>query len=240
MTLAKNKGIWIGILIFAVLIGILAWIFLSSEPFTLLLLYDQVGSLKKESPVLWKNFTVGKVTDIRPLVDNQIGVTIQLGQDYAPRITHGSEFYLKPAPMLGLLGNDSIEVVTPDNPGTAFAKGEKVQGKRRPGSSLLQEGAKWSQEYLKQLKDQISRLVEDFRESPYRKQVEEALRELGEIAEQGASVAKDKWEEFQKEHAEDLERIRKKLGKLRDEMRKKGDEAEARRLEKQIEKMDRR
>ena len=240
MRLVENKGLRIGIAVFVVLAGVLAWILLSTKPFTLLILFDQIGGLRKDSAVAWKNFTVGKVTDIQPLVDNQIGVTIQLREEYVTKITHGSEFYLKPAAMLGFLGDDSIEVVVPIAPGAPFANGEKIQGKRRPGSSPLEEGMKWSQDYLKQLREQTSQLIEEFKVSPHRRQVEEVLRELKEITVQGAKVAKEKLEEFQKKHATDLERIRTKLEQLSDEMRKKGDEAGAERLEKQIEKMDKR
>jgi len=238
MSLAENKGLWVGIALFAALIVIGAWVFLTAAPFTLVILFDQIGGLKKDSPVVWKQFTVGKVVDIQPLVDNQIGVTIRLRDEYVTKITRGSEFYLKPGPMLGFLGDDSIEVVTTFTSGSPFAKGEKIQGKRRPDSSLLEVGVKWTQEYLKQLKDQTSQLLDDFSRSPYRRQVEEALRELKEIADQGATLAKDKLEEYQKKHSNDLERIRKKLEKLRDEMRKRGDSGGAKRLEEQIEKME--
>jgi hypothetical protein len=140
--------------------------------------------------------------------------------------------------MLGFLGADSIDVVTAFIPGSPYTRGEKIQGKHRPDSSLLEVGVKWTQEYLKQLKDQTSEILDEFSKSPYRREVEEALRELKEITDLGAGLAKESLEEFQRKHAKDLERIRKKLETLRDEMRKRGDAGGAKRLEEQIEKMD--
>jgi ElaB/YqjD/DUF883 family membrane-anchored ribosome-binding protein len=129
-------------------------------------------------------------------------------------------------------------VVTAFIPGSPYTRGEKIQGKHRPDSSLLEVGVKWTQEYLKQLKDQTSEILDEFSKSPYRREVEEALRELKEITDLGAGLAKESLEEFQRKHAKDLERIRKKLETLRDEMRKRGDAGGAKRLEEQIEKMD--
>ena len=203
----------------------------------LIVLFDETGGLKKDAPVLWKDFTIGKVVDIQPLVDNRFGVTIELREDYASKITHGSEFYLKPAPLLGIFDQDVIEVVTPQAPLTPFTNGEKVRGKRYPASLLPEQARRWSREYLRELTDQSGRLIESFRDSPYRKEAEEVLRQLKEIGERGAALAKNQLEEFRRAHEKDLERIRKKLEQIRDEMRKGGVDAGAEKVEKEIAKM---
>lgn len=237
MSFAENKWLWVSGAVLIFLAVVLVWVFLSSERLTLIILFDDVGGLKKEDRVVWKDFTIGKVADIRPLVDNQIGVTIVIGEDYVSKITHGTQFYLKRAPLSGILGSDSIEVVTPSSPGAPFANGEKVQGKYRP--SVVEEGKKWTLETWQQLKEQTRQLIDDFQQSGYQEDAEEALRQLKEITEEGARQARDKAEEFRKKHEKDLDRVLKKLETLRDEMRAKGDDENAQRIDKRIEKMKR-
>ena len=235
--MAENRSLWIAIAVLVLLAGILAWAFLSSGPMRLIVLFDETGGLKKDAPVVWKDFTIGKVVDIQPLVDNQFGVTIELREDYASKITRGSEFYLKPAPLLGIFDQDVVEVVTPQSPLAPFTNGEKVRGKRYPASLFPEQARRWSQEYLRELTDQAGRLIEAFRDSPYRKDAEEVLRQLKEIGERGAALAKDQLEDFRRAHEKDLERIRKKLEQIRDEMRKRGDNGGADKVEKEIGKM---
>jgi ABC-type transporter Mla subunit MlaD len=233
----SRKGLWIGIAILVVVALALIWILTGSRNLSLVVLLDDAGGLEAEAPVTWKGFTVGKVTGIQPLVDNQIGVTIELKEDSVPKITRGTEFYLKPAPYGGVLGSSSIEIVTPASPGSLFSEGEKVQGKRQTGASWIAEGKKWTAEYWRQLSDQTASLVSNLGNSRFRKEAEEALRELGELTRNGARQAKEEVEQFRREHKKDLERIRKKLEALRDDMRKHGDESDARRLDEQIEKI---
>ena len=234
---AENRSLWIAIAVLVLLAGILAWAFLSSGPMRLIVLFDEIGGLKKDAPVVWRDFTIGKVVGIQPLVDNQFGVTIELREDYASKITRGSEFYLKPAPLLGIFDQDVVEVVTPQSPLAPFTNGEKVRGKRYPASLFPEQARRWSQEYLRELTDQAGRLIEAFRDSPYRKDAEEVLRQLKEIGERGAALAKDQLEDFRRAHEKDLERIRKKLEQIRDEMRKRGDNGGAEKVEKEIGKM---
>jgi len=138
---------------------------------------------------------------------------------------------------LGIFDQDVVEVVTPQSPLAPFTNGEKVRGKRYPASLLPEQARRWSREYLKELTDQAGRLIESFRDSPYRKEVEEALHQLREIGERGAALAKDQLEDFRRAHEKDLERIRKKLEQIRDEMRKGGDDAGAEKVEREIGKM---
>jgi ABC-type transporter Mla subunit MlaD len=230
----SRKGIWISIVLLAAAAAALIWIVAGSRNLSLVILFDDVGSLKTEAPVTWKGFTVGKVTGIRPLVDNQIGVTIELKEDYVPNITRGTEFYLKSAPYAGVLGSSSIEIVTPASPGSLFSDGEKVQGKRHAIASWIVEGKKWTAEYWRQLSDQAADLVRNLGNSKFRKEAEEALSELSELTRNGARKAKEELEQFRREHEKDLERIRKKLEALRDEMRRQGDDSNARRIDQQI------
>jgi ABC-type transporter Mla subunit MlaD len=233
----SRKGLWIGIAILVVVALALIWILAGSRNLSLVVLVDDAGGLKTDAPVTWKGFTVGKVTRIEPLVDNQIGVTIELKEDYVPKITRGTEFYLKPAPYGGVLGSSSIEIVTPASPGSLFSEGEKVQGKRHTGASWIAEGKKWTAEYWRQLSDQTASLVRNFGDSRFRKEAEEALSELSELTRDGARQAKEEVEQFRREHKKDLDRICKKLEALRDALRKQGKESDARRLDEQIEKI---
>lgn len=237
MSFSENKGLWLSVAILGVIMGALLWIVFSGRPLKLIVLFEEVGDLKRDDPVVWKSFTIGKVADIRPLVNNQIGVTIELKEDYVSQITHGAEFYLKPGSLLGLLGSDSIEVITPASPGTPFSSGEKVQGRRRANPSLLELGKQWTLEHWQQLKDETNQLVEDLQESPFRQDVEDALRQLEKLTAEGANQAREKADEFRKAHEKDLEAIRKKLERVRDAMRHKGDERDAGRLEKELEKI---
>jgi ABC-type transporter Mla subunit MlaD len=234
----SRKGLWIGITLLVAVAAALVWILAGNRNLSLVVLFDDVGSLKTDAPVTWKGFTVGKVTGIQPLVDNQIGVTIELKEDYVPKITRGTEFYLKPAPYAGVLGSSSIEIVTPASPGSLFSEGEKVQGKRHAGTSWIAEGKKWTAEYWRQLSDQTANLVRNLGNSRFRKEAEEALHELSELTQKGARLAKEEVEQFRREHRKDLARIRKKLEALRDDMRKQGDESDARRIHEQIEKLE--
>jgi len=237
MTFGENKWIWIGIMAVVVAIAVILGFILLSEPFRLIVLYDEVGDLKKEDPVVWKEFTIGKVEQIQPLVDNRIGVTIRLREDYATRITRGSEFVLKRTAFLGLVGSNAIEVITPSTPGTPFARGEKILGKITPKTSLLEDSRKWTLDSWNRLRDATSALVEEFRTSPYKKEAEDALSSLKSLAEEGAAQAKEGLQHFRKNHSKDFEDIVKKLEILRDQMRKKGDERAARQLGEQIEKI---
>ena len=69
-----------------------------------MVLLDDVGDLKKGDPVVWKTFTIGKVESIEPLVDNHVGVTISIKEDYAPGISHGTTFMLRSSQLMGLIG----------------------------------------------------------------------------------------------------------------------------------------
>src|SRR4029450_13462415 len=229
--------LWIGIAILVVVALALIWILTGSRNLSLVVLLDDTGGLETDAPVTWKGFTVGKVTGIQPLVDNQVGVTIELKEDYVSKITRGTEFYLNPAPYGGVLGSSSIEIVTPASPGSLFSEGEKVQGKRQTGASWIAEGKKWTAEYWRQLSDQTASLVSNLGNSRFRKEAEEALRELSELTRNGARQAKEEVEQFRREHKKDLDRIRKKLEGRGDDMRKHGDESDARRLDEQIEKI---
>jgi len=233
-----NKGLWSGVAALVLIAGVLIWILTTSEPFRLVILFDDIGSLKKGDPVLWKGFEIGKVEDIQPLVENKIGVTIRLKEDYLPGITHGSEFALRRSALLGLLGRDAVEIITPSAPGVPFERGERIQGKSTPKPSLITQGAELGLQYWNQLKDETSRAMEEFRRSPYREDVEQTLDQLKTLAEQGALQAKDGLEQFQKDHKKDLEDAFAKLRNLRDRLLKKGDQSGARRLDQEIEKME--
>ncbi len=237
MSFEDNKGLWAGVAVLAVIAAVLIWIIATAEPFRLVILFDDIGTLKKDDPVLWKGFDIGKVEDIQPLVENQVGVTIRIKEDYISSITHGSEFILKRSALFGYVGRDAIEVVTPPTSGTPFARGEKIQGKS-PKPTLIQQGTEVALRYWNQLKDEAGLLMEEYRQSPYRQDVEQALEALKTLADKGAAQAKDGLERFRKEHQTDLDNAIANLKGLRDKLLKKGDQSGARRLEKEIEKLE--
>jgi len=234
----KNAKWWAGLTVVAVA-AIVAWFLLSPGGFPLVVLVDDVGGLKKDAPVLWREFPIGKVKEIRPLVDNKIGITIELRSEYASQITRGSEFRLKPAKWLGLIGEDTLEIVTPPKPGAPFQPGEKVEGTVMTADDLLEVGKQWTLEHWEQLKQQTSELVSRFQNSRYRKEIEELLGRIRDLSEEGASVAQGEAEQFQKKHRKDWEDLVNRLEKIRNEMRAAGEESEAREVEKQIERIRR-
>jgi ABC-type transporter Mla subunit MlaD len=235
----QNKGLWLGAALLVIIGGLLFWILTGPEPFRLVILYDETGDLKKGDAVMWRDFNIGKVEEVNPLVDNQVGVTIRIKKDYAGRLTQGTEFVLKRAAFLGLVGQNAIEVVTPGSPGAPLASGARIQGKMTPKSSLIEEGTKVTLEYWQQLKDQTSLAIEEFRSSPHGREIEEALDELKSIAERGTQQTKERAEQFRKDHQKEIDEALQKLARIRDELRKRGDLAAVRRLEEQIEKLTR-
>lgn len=238
MSFKDNKGLWLGVAVLVVIAAILIWMLATAEPFRLVILFDDIGGLQKGDPVLWKGFEIGKVENIQPLVENKIGVTIRIKEDYVQGITRGTEFVLKRSALLGLLGRDAVEIITPSSPGAPFNRGERVQGKSIPKPSLIKQGTVLGLQYWNQLKDETSRAMEEFRRSPYREDAEQALAQLKTLAEQGALQAKDGLNQFQKDHKKDLEDALAKLRNLRDKLLKKGDQSGARRLDQGIEKLE--
>jgi ABC-type transporter Mla subunit MlaD len=235
MSFHERKGLWAGLAIMAAVVAVLVWLFVFSRPFLLVILFDDVGGLKRGDPVLWKGFAIGRVEKIEPLVDNKIGVTVRIRQDYEGRITSDSDFVLKRSAFMGLIGQDAIEILTPASQGRPYASGEKVQGTSPPAQTLVEQGKTLAQQFWRQLNEQAGRLMTEFQNSPYRQEAADAFKELETLAGQGMAAAKEGLEQFRRDHQDQIDRVLKKLSDLRDRMRKAGDEAGAREVEKQIE-----
>ena len=238
MSLSENKGLWFSMALLAVIAAVLAWMILAARPFELIVLFEDAGNLRPGDPVVWKTFKIGRVEKITPLVDNQVGVTVRIKDDYVAGLTHGSGFILKRASFLGLIGDNAVEVVTPESPGTPFQPGEKVQGIDPRKASLLEAGSKLATEYLRQMRERAASMLEDFQTSPFRKDLEGAMVQIQTLAEETAGQAKEGLEQFRKDHQEEFDQIRRKLERLRDDLRRAGDEQRARRVEEEIERMD--
>jgi hypothetical protein len=234
MSFRENKGLWLSLAAALIALVALIWLLFSGGPRTLVVLFPDVGDLKGEDPVVWHGYTVGRVTKIEPLVENQIAVTIRLNEDYAAKITHGTRFTLKRAALFGFVGANAIEIETPTQPGPPYTEGEKVQGISPPKPTLVEQGKQWTLAYWQQLKDQAAALLEEYNQSPYRKDVDDALGQLKALAEEGAKQAQGGLGQFRKEHQKDFDSALKKLEQARDWIRKKGDEAGARRLQQEI------
>jgi ABC-type transporter Mla subunit MlaD len=237
MSFKENKGVWLGIAAGVLAITALIWLLVSGGPSRLIVLFPDIGDLKREDPVVWRTYTIGRVDKIEPMVDNQIAVTIRIREDYVSRITQGARFTLRRASLFGLIGNNAIEVETPSEPGRPFMDGEMVQGISPPKPSLVQQGKEWTLENWQQLKDQAAQLLEEYRKSPYRKEVEDALTQLGALAAEGARQAKEGLAQFRKDHQKDLDTALQKLEQARDWMREKGDEAGARKIQDEIDRV---
>ena len=237
MSFRENKGMWLGIAAALLVIVAIIWLILSGGPLTLVVLFPDIGELKREDPVIWRGYAVGKVVKVEPLVDNQIGVTIQLREDYAAKVTHGTRFTLKRAPLFGLVGGNAIEIETPSEMGRRFADGERVQGISPPKPTLVEEGKQYARDYWRQIQSQAAQLVEEYRQSPYRKEVEDALSQIRTLAEQGAGQAQEGLEQFRKDHQKELDAAMKRLEQARDWIRKKGDEPAARKVEEEIKRL---
>ena len=237
MSFRENKGLWLSVGAAVIALAVLIWLLVSGGPRTLVVLFPDIGELKREDPVVWHNYVVGRVVKIEPLVDNQIGVTVRLNEDYAARITRGTQFTLKRAALFGLVGSNAIEVETPSEPGPAFADGERIQGISPPKPTLVEQGKQLTLAYWQQLKDQAAQLLEEYKQSPYRKEVEAALVQLKIMAEEGTKQAKESLEQFRKDHQQEFDAVMQKLEQARHWMRKKGDEAGARRIQDEIDKL---
>jgi ABC-type transporter Mla subunit MlaD len=234
MSFRENKGLWLSLAVAIIAVVILIWLLLSGGPRTLVVLFPDVGDLTREDPVVWHGYAVGRVMKIEPLVENQFGVTIRLNEDYAAKVTHGTRFTLKRAALFGLVGSNAIEIETPDQPGLPYADGERVQGISPPKPTLVEQGKQWTLAHWQQLKDQAVALLEEYNQSPYRKEVDDALGQIKVLGEEGAKQAKGGLEQFRKDHQKDFDSALRKLEQARDWIRKKGDEAGARRLQQQI------
>jgi len=237
MSFREHKGLWLGILAVLVAVVALVWLLVSGGPSTLVILFPEVGELKRNDPVLWRDYTVGRVEKIEPLVDNQIGVTIRIRDDYAAKITRGTKFTLKQASLFGWLGQNAIVIETPSETGLPYLDGERVQGESPPRPTIVEQGKQQAQEYWLRLKDQAAALLDEYQKSPYRKEVEDALAELKNLAEKGAGQAKDELAQFRKDHQKELDSAIAKLEQARDWIRKKGDELGARKIQEEIDKL---
>ncbi len=234
MSFTPGKWFWV-LWVVIVLAGLAVfWMIHTAQPLKLVILFGDTGALKKGDPVVWKTFTIGKVEAIDPLVDNQIGVTISIKEDYAPRVTHGSKFRLRTAQLLGLIGENAIEVQTADVAGTPFARGEKVQGVRSEETSLVEEGKRWTLEKWGLLKDQVNEILEGSKSSSYHAELEDALAKAKVVADDGAREIRQDAERLRKEHEQEFHEALRKLEDIRDEMSRKGDKAAARLLDEQI------
>lgn len=217
--------------------AVVFWMIYTTQPLRLVVLFDDVGSLQKGDPVVWKTFTIGKVEDIEPLVGNKIGVTISIKEDYAPRISRGAVFRLRTSHLLGLVGQNAVEIEPPASPGAPYVRGEKVQGIGVEEPSLLEEGKQWTLEQWNLLKDEVNQMLEESRSSAYRAELEDALAKAAALAEDGKREVRQGAEKFRKEHEQEFEAALKKLERIRDEMSRKGDKTAAKLLGEQIEKL---
>jgi ABC-type transporter Mla subunit MlaD len=237
MSFRENKGLWLSVGAAVIALGVLIWLLVSGAPRTLVVLFTDVGELKREDPVLWHDYVVGRVVKIEPLVDNQIGVTLRLNEDYAQKLTRGTRFTLKRAALFGYVGSNAIVVETPSEPGLPYLEGERIQGISPPKPTLVEQGKQVTIEYWQRLKDQAAELIDQYDKSPYRREVEDAFAQLKTLAEEGASQAKEGLEQFRKDHQKDLDAVVKKLERARDWIREKGDEAGARRIQDEIDRL---
>jgi uncharacterized membrane protein len=101
----------------------------------------------------------------------------------------------------------------------------------------VKQGKQVTVEYWQRLKDQAAELLDQYNKSPYRREVEDALAELKTLAEEGRKQAKEGLEQFRKDHQKDFDAAMKKLEQARDWIRKKGDEAGARKIQDEIDRL---
>jgi ABC-type transporter Mla subunit MlaD len=238
VSLAENRGVWFGVAGLALVVALILWLLAGAQPFRLVVLFEDTGNLKKEDPVVWKSYEIGKVEEIRPLVENKIGVTIRIREDYAPNISRGSEFHLKRAAFLGLVGRDGIEVITPPTPGKPFSSGERVHGISGPKPSLLKDSKELGLQYWNQLKEEANRLLEDYKNSPIPEDLEQAAAQIRELAAAGAQQATETVESFSRNHRKEIESLLESLKKLKERLLRAGDLNGAKQIGKQIETLE--
>ncbi len=237
MSISNTKWVWLGVGVAVIAVIALVWLLVSGGPRSLVILFPDIGELKRDDPVLWHDYQVGRVVQIEPLVENQIAVTIRLNEDYGRKITRGATFTLKRAALFGFVGSNAIIVETPSENGLPYLEGERVQGISPPKPTLVEEGKQVTKEYWQQLKDQAAELLDYYNKSPYRKDVEDAVTRLKVLAEEGAKQAKESLAQFRKDHQKDIDDIMKRLEEARDWIRKQGDEESARRIQREIDRL---
>jgi ABC-type transporter Mla subunit MlaD len=237
MSLANQKALWITLTVTAILIAAISWLLFLTEPFTLMILFDDVGKLQQGDPVLWRDFEVGEVEEVLPLVENQIGVRIKIGNEYVSEVTRGTSFTLRRATLLGLMGQNAIVIETPEIPGSPFEKNERIQGVSEPVESLLDQGREVSARYWEKIKAETGNLMKELQSSPHREEAREALNQLMELAGDGARQAKEELERFRRDHADEIDQILKKLDSIGRRMLDEGDEIGAQLLREQIERV---
>jgi|WetSurMetagenome_2_1015567.scaffolds.fasta_scaffold252982_1 ABC-type transporter Mla subunit MlaD len=234
MALRSRVGFLLTAIVLTGLAAVVVWLVSSNQPFVLTVLYDDIGELKQDDPVVWRTFTVGKVEAIEPLVDNKIGVRIRLKDEYAPRITHGTRFVLRRAGLLGMIGTNGIELVTPETPGAPFTSGEKVAGVAPRLESLLAEGTRVATDYWRRLSDEASLAMEEFKSSPHGQEILQTLQDLQTLAGEGLRQAGEGLTRFGKDHEKDVDTLLRKLETIRDELKKMGDQRGAERVQRHI------
>lgn len=237
MSFRENKALWLSIGAAIVAVAALIWLLVSGGPRTLVILFPDAGELKREDPVVWHDYVVGRVVKIEPLVENQVGVTIRLNEDYSARITRGTRFTLRRTALFGMIGSNAIEVELPAERGIPYFEGERVQGISPPRPTVIEQGKQVARDYWQQVKNQASDLMNEYQRSPYRKDIEDALEQLRALAEKGMEQAKQGLEQFQKSHQKEIDAVVLKLEQARDWMRKKGDAAGARRIQQEIDRL---
>jgi ElaB/YqjD/DUF883 family membrane-anchored ribosome-binding protein len=237
VTLFENKGLRLGVLFLVLGAVVLIWLVATSEPYRLTILLEETGGLKEDDPVIWKTFNIGRVEKIKPLVDNRIGVVISIKEDYISSMTTGTEFILRQASFLGLVGKNAIEVMTPASPGAPLANGSRIPGKVPSADSALDAGKKWTFEYLDRVAAGIRKLNRDFQDSPYRDDLASALDTLKDLSDQGSRQAMDRLEQFRKDHQKEWDEAVRKLERMRDDLRKQGEERKARQVEEELNRM---
>jgi len=213
----SSKGIILTVVVLVTL-ALCWWFLIRPEPFTLTILFDRVGGLRQDDPVTWRGFTIGKVEKIEPLVENRIGVMIRIAGDYAGRLGEGTTFSLAESSFFGMVGQNAIDVETPENPSRPLTSGEKVVGVIPDRPSLLEQGRNWTLEQWNQVRERSAALADEFRNSPRRAEAEEALEALGKIASDAARQTGKSLEDFRKHHQAELDEILRKIDRLRQEL----------------------
>lgn len=237
MSFSENKGFWIVSAAAVLAVVTLVWLLLSGGPTRIVVLFPDAGGLKREDPVLWHGYTVGKVEKIEPLVDNQVGVTVRLREDYTDEITRGSRFTLTRSALFGYVGRNAIEVETPAERSAPYAPGEHVQGISPPRPTVTEQARQAALKYWELARKEAADLTDIYRSSPYRADIDDALGQLRSLAELGAAQAQKGLEAFRRDHRPEIDRVLEKLEEARDWMRRQGDEPGADRLQQEIDRL---
>ncbi|OQY53896.1 MAG: hypothetical protein B6245_22190 [Desulfobacteraceae bacterium 4572_88] len=194
--------------------------------------YDKIQGLKQDARVLFEGNHIGDVSSVVYGQDGRYLLDVTIQKEFANAATAHSEFFIIRDPRK--ITTKAVEIVQTRKGGTSLKEGAVVDGSAR--SSAI----------LDSLKDKIGKGVEEFTEE-FTDQFDNFMKELSSISESEAIKKLEKKMELlmgsmeksgksvqDKVQKEILPRVEQEIDKLRERLRKLGQEEYLKKLEEKI------